>query len=427
MKIPYVRGNLFLGVYPEMVKKGVHFYPEIQSQYGDVVEARVGLKKAYLFFHPKEIFSILTDSSDIFIKGKQYDTLRKALGNGLLTAQGPYWEQQRKMLNPIFNKAGLDQFAIQIDQTIKEFLDDFKPSSSTIDANEITFSLTLKVAIKSFLGSESSREELDQMYEDTSEVIKFVSRKMANRVKKGQEATFKIAQQRIEAFILKSYLHKNSLEDPGKDILGLLINHERETKKKFEQKQIYEIIMSFLFAGHETTATTLSWLLFHIAKDNSLQSKLNDEIKSMPKTPLLNAAIKETMRLYPAGWVISRNLTETCNINGYTLKKNRIIVMCPFVTHRDPRWWNEPEKFVPERFLSEEISNLPKGAYLPFSLGKRNCIGARFAELEMTLFIARFLERYEITTNMETVGLKGFVTLKSDRKILLTLKVKTAH
>jgi cytochrome P450 len=430
-----------LGNLSEMKNEGVGFYTRMNREHGDAIEARIGWKKFYVFFHPDHIREVLSDKADIFVKGEQYNQLRHLLGDGLLTSAGPEWEKQRRLLNPIFGKAGLDILLKLIQKSSKEFNENLL-SEVEIDWTKSMFDFSLSVAMSSFFGSNLNQQKMDQMAADTHTCMRFVSKRMTGVfnlplfLPTREHKKFKLALNHIRSEVERIYdekklFNKNETNEVS-DLLDLLISAQDEDKYKLSKAQVFDQVMSFLIAGHETTAITMGWLFFLLAKNPHYQDVLIKEFEknnyefnsssSLSEYPFLEAVISETMRLYPAGWIIARNSLSDNSVGGLKVKSGRVVAVCPYVAHRDSRWWSQADKFWPERFLDKVfISNLPKGAYVPFSMGKRNCIGARFSQIEIMVFTIDFFKKFKVTTKQDFVGVKGFVTLKTDRPIKLIL------
>ena len=177
----------------------------------------------------------------------------------------------------------------------------------------------------------------------------------------------------------------------------------------------------------------MSWLFHLLANNPNYQDIIRDEgiaINSridnsnmLNKFVQTNAVIDETMRLYPAGWVIARDILTDTTLGKYSLKKGSLIALSPLVTHRDPRFFINPDSFIPERFIegSSQYHPLTKNSYLPFSLGRRNCIGSRFAQLEMCIFTQLFFKKFRVTTTQKQIAMKGFVTLKTAEHVILNI------
>ena len=449
---PLIPGNFLIGNLWQMKNEGVSFYTRMAREHGDAVSAKLGSKKFTVFFHPDHIEEVLSKKSEVFIKGDQYNQLRHVLGRGLLTSEGSEWEKHRRMLNPIFGKVGLDILLNKINETCETFLhrliiENEKNPELEIDWTRKMFDFSLEVAMTSFFGSNLNQEKLNQMAHDTHQCMRFVSKRMTNPFNLPlifplpSHQKFKHSLANIKSEVENIYHNKFQKIETGqvisKDLMDLLINAQDEDKYRLTKSQVFDQIMSFLIAGHETTALSLSWLFYLLAKNEHYQKLLIVEFESQNyefntssdiiKYPFLNAVIDETLRLYPAGWIIARNCLKDETVGEWIVKKNQVIAVCPFVAHRDPRWWDRPLDFYPERFLNEEkMKSLPRGAFVPFSIGKRNCIGARFSTMEMMAFTITFFKNFHIKTKLNEVGVKGFATLKTDRPIIVSLKKRVS-
>ncbi len=426
-------GSLF-----QMKNEGVAFYTRVAKEHGDAVVARIGWKRFYLFFHPDHIREVLQEKDEVYIKGEQYNQLRYLMGTGLLTSEGDEWQKQRRLLNPVFGKSGLDILLGHIKKSSAAFVQQI-PIEEELDWSRKMFDYALDVAVASFFGSNMTPEKMDLMAEDTHNCMRFVSKRMTTLINlplyipTKEHRKFKKSLHNIKNEIERIYDERTkSPSEQSKDLLDLLITAQDEDKWKLSKSEVFDQVMSFLIAGHETTALTMSWLFYMLAKNPHYQDRIIAELEAgnyqfesssdLNKYPFLNAVISETMRLYPAGWVIARNSVKEDSVGEWKVEKNRVVAVCPFVSHRDPRWWEKADEFYPERFLDEEkIKNLPRGAYVPFSIGKRNCIGSRFSLLEITILCLDFFKNYRISTTQEHVGVKGFVTLKTDRPVRATI------
>lgn len=438
---PLLKGKFLLGHLMDAKNEGVYFYTRISRTHGDALRLKFGHLTVYLFSHPDHNKEVLVDKADQFIKGTQYEPLRLLLGNGLLTSTGKDWSTQRRMLNPLFGKEGMDILLTHIDRISNKY------SQTKIDEEinwtKYMFEYTLEVAFASFFGANFSDDQKTELLQASSDCIRFVSKRMSNVINPPLYFPLKEHRRFKKSFLyLKNTVEKiynsrlNQTDSPSKDMLDLLmkaVDSEGENKK-LTRDQIWDQILSFLIAGHETTALTMSWFFYLLASHPDVQEKIANECKnnqyqfenslSLSQYPYLMAAINETMRLYPSGWILARTALADDTVGGYTVKKGSTLAVSPLITHRDPRWWKNPDDFIPERFLEghELFNQAPKNTFIPFSIGKRNCIGSRFALLEIALFAIHFFKNHRVQTSQTNVKMLGFVTLKSDQHIKLTVK-----
>lgn len=430
---PLVKGHFLFGHLLSLKKEGIHFYERLHKEHGDAVRIMILNKTYYLFLHPEHNREILVEKGQDFIKGQQYEELRLILGNGLLTSQDPDWSFQRKLLNPLFGKEGMNLSLEHIKNVCASKIQNYGPGIE-INWTKAMFDFTIDVAVKSFFGSALNESDKDLFNKTSVNCIRLVSKRMSNPLvlplfiptKENRELKkdLNFLQNTVYAVINRREKSNND----SRDMLDLLIKaSSAEGEQSLSKKDMFDQILTFLFAGHETTAMTMSWLFYELSRHPEIQEKIIEECEvnkyefdsslSLSNYPYLINVLNETMRLYPAGWVIARDIAKDSSVGEYRVLKGRVLAVCPYINHRDPRWWNEPLKFKPERF-NEEI---PKNAFLPFSIGKRNCIGGRFAMLEMAVFCINFFKKYKVSQTHETILPKGYVTLKPSRPINLKL------
>jgi cytochrome P450 len=429
-----IKGTPLLGHLLKMKREGVYFYFNLFKEHGDAMSLKIAHKKLYLFFHPEAIKEILVDNPNAFIKGKQYESLRLVLGNGLLTSEGEDWNRQRRLLNPIFGKVGLDLLLKHIEKVTIEFIDKNFSANTNVNWTKLMFDYTLEVAIVAFFGSNFQKQKKEIFSSHCHNVIRFVSKRMSNvfalplSIPTKENIEFKNSLSILKEMVTEVYNEKlRDTKSEKFDLIDQLISAE------FKKEEIWDQIISFLIAGHETTALTMSWEFYLLAQNPQYQNLIveeslahnfmfNDSL-SPSDYPMTSAVINETMRLYPSGWIIARDIALDTKVGDYLLKKGNIVAVSPLVTHRDPRFFPMPDSFIPERFIpgSTNYQEIVRNSYLPFSVGRRNCIGSRFALLEMSLFTVHFLKKFRVSTQQNDISMKGFVTLKSNKPIQLLI------
>lgn len=433
---PLVKGLPILGHLLSIKKEGIHFYERMFRENGDALRIKILNKTYYLFLHPDHNKEILVDKADTFIKGKQYRQLRLILGNGLLTSSEPQWGKQRRMLNPLFGKDAMNVLLGHISDVSLEKCSSY--STDEMNWTHAMFDYTIEVAVRSFFGSTLSEKEKARFNQASVDCIRRVSKRMANPlsvplfIPTSENKKLKADLVFLKDTVLRIYNERKKSEIRSKDMLDMLISANDEDNSKFSVDDIFDQILTFLFAGHETTAMSMSWLFHELSKHPEVQNRIIEECErnnysfesslSLGQYPYLTSVLNETMRLYPAGWVIARDIAEDSTVGGFRVKKDRVLAICPFINHRDPRWWKNPLEFNPDRFNDE----VTKNAFLPFSLGKRNCIGGRFAMIEMSVFCIHFFKHFTVQSQQQNVGLKGFVTLKPARPITVRLSKRTS-
>jgi cytochrome P450 len=216
-------------------------------------------------------------------------------------------------------------------------------------------------------------------------------------------------------------------------LLYALLQTRNGDGESMSEEQLRDEVMTLLLAGHETTAVSLSWVWYLLAENpvverrlwSELQRVLNGRrpgIQDLPELPYTHQVVKEAMRLYPPAWAIVRNPVEDCEIGGYRVPAGATVVMSQWVTHRDPRYYEDPERFSPDRWLEEPRKGTPTFAYFPFGGGPRTCVGASFAMMEAVLVLATIAQKYQIRVARDCpVEPKPTITLRPKNGIKVVL------
>lgn len=195
-------------------------------------------------------------------------------------------------------------------------------------------------------------------------------------------------------------------EDTG-DLLSMLMAARDEDGSGMTDRQLRDEILTFLLAGHETTAVSLSWTWYLLSQHPEVEQKLREELtqvlggraprlEDLPRLPYTDKVVKESMRLYPPAWSLARTVTKEVELGGYRLPVGANVVMSQWILHRDPRFFEQPEQFNPGRWTAEAAQRLPRFAYFPFGGGPRLCIGASFAMMEANLLLAAIAQRFQL-------------------------------
>lgn len=392
---------------------------ELHKNYGDIVYSRMGPYRSFFFFHPDQIREILTDKTKLLPKFRlQVRVLQQWDGNGLLLSEGEFWARQRRLVQPAFQVkrfAGYADAMVRKSEGIARVWESL-PDRSVINVEEAMTGLTLEIAAKTFFDADLSSEThnlgkavailSETALREMSEVIHLPDWAPLPRVR-----AKKWAMNTIDSIIRRVIAERRKTGEDRGDLLSMLLYavDSEDSKTRMTDQQARDEAMVLFLAGHDTTAAGLTWFWYIMGKYPEMQQRAHDEIESIlqnstpgfadvAKLPYLCAVIKETLRLYPpAVGVFAREAKAQIELGGYEIPRGSIVYAFSYVTHRDQRWFPEPERFDPERFLGEQERKVSPFAYFPFGAGPRACIGAQFALTEMTLVAACLLRRFEFS------------------------------
>jgi cytochrome P450 len=390
---------------------------KLRQDYGDIVYSRMGPYRAFFFFHPDQIKEILVDKAKILPKFRlQVRILQQWDGNGLLLSEGEFWARQRRLVQPAFHAKRFSGYA---DAMVRKSENKIRtwaslPQPAVIDLEKAMTGLTLEIIAKTLFDA-----DLTEKTQDLGKAVATLSETAVREM--GEVGHFpdwvplpsirakKWAMNYLDSTIRQVIAERRKTGEDAGDLLSMLLHavDSEDSKTRMTDEQARDEAMVLFLAGHDTTAAGLTWLWYIMSKYPGIQQKAYEEIESVlqnnvltyddvSRLPYLTAVIKETLRLYPpAVGVFAREAKEQMELGGYPIPKGGIVYAFSYVTHRDSRWFPEPEKFDPERFLGENEKKLRPFAYFPFGAGPRACIGAHFAMTEMTLAAACLLRRFE--------------------------------
>ncbi|MBF4506872.1 cytochrome P450 [Flavobacterium sp. JLP] len=408
----------------------IPFHKRYFEKLGDSFSLKIGISKYIILSRDNEIAQyILQKNQKNYHKSKfQSVYLSKYLGKGLLTVDGDFWLKQRRLIQPAFHKQKMNQLVENMNKTIALELEGLAEEKS-IDLFPIMSQLAFNVVAKSLFQLSISEEKLNRIKVIIEEVQNFLIKEirlphkalwfsLSGQVKRHLE----LAQENnriIQEIIEERIESKNEIND----LLNMLLETRYEdTGEGMSVKQLIDEIKVLFIAGHETTANALTFTLYLLGNNPEIQEKVFNEIaeiqtqtdnvvEQLQKMTYTNAVLNESMRLYPPAWITDRQNVEDDSIGQFNIKKGTLIGVSFYELHRNPKYWEDPEKFDPERFLGERKKNSTQYFY-PFGAGPRMCIGAGFAIYEMCLTISHIVKRYQIKSTETAIRFNPLITLK---------------
>ena len=383
--------------------------PRMARQYGDISFWRFLYVSSYFFVHPNEIESVLVTHHRSFIKGIGTRANPEVFGNGLLTSEGEFWLRQRRLSQPAFHRT---RIAAYVDTMVREadrMLNGWRDGEE-IDIHREMMQTTLAIATRTLFGVDLGPRmpvvagALDAFVRQNAGIsvwqliLKLPTLKRL-RYLRGVRALDEI---------VYGIIRERRASGMGDDLLSDLLRARDIDGSFMTDQQLRDEVMTMLLAGHETTALALSWAWYLLAGHPDAQATLREEIDGVlsgrlptaadvAHLPYTNKVVRETIRLYPPAWVITRMAAEAVEIGGYLVPAGSNIIVSPWVTHRDPRFYTQPDSFDPDRWSAESEQTVPKFAYFPFGGGPRICIGNNFALMEAAVLLAAVAQRFQIS------------------------------
>lgn len=408
----------------------IPFHKKYFDKLGDSFSIRIGFSKYIILSRDNEIAQyILVKNQKNYHKSKfQSVYLSKYLGKGLLTSDGDFWLKQRRLIQPAFHKQKMNQLVDNMNAVIAlelENLIEEKP----IDLFPVMSNLAFNVVAKSLFQLSTAENKFQRIKFIIEEVQNFLIKEirlphkawwfsLSGQVKKH----LKLAKENNH-IIQEIIEERKASGEEINDLLNMLLETRYEdTGESMSVEQLIDEIKVLFIAGHETTANALTFTLHLLGRNPEVQQKIFEEIieiesqtdnviEQLQKMTYTNAVLNESMRLYPPAWITDRQNLEDDSLAHFNIKKNTLIGVSFYELHRNPKYWKNPDEFIPERFLGDQKKESMQYFY-PFGAGPRMCIGTGFAIYEMCLTIAQVVKKYIIKSNNDVIQFNPLITLK---------------
>lgn len=409
--------------------------------YGDVVRYR-SVWSAYQLSHPDHIQQVLQSNFANYRKGRDYSILRLSLGDGLLNSEGARWQRQRKMTQPAFQSQQVASFVRIMDEHALALLKRWEVLAAERQVFDVVpelMGLTLNIVSQALFTAnlESDAAAIQEMLAvgrkySVNRAWSVVALPLAVPTRRNREYRRSIAD--FHGIIDRIIAARRRAPTRTADLLTMLMEARDDEGAPMSDRQLRDEVATLVTAGHETTTLVLAWTCFLIATRPDVMERMAAEAaflngrapayEDLVKLKYTRTVIEEVMRLYPPVWALSRTAVKPDSIGGYHIAAGSEILIFPYVTHRHPRWWPEPESFCPERFAPENSPSRPRYAYLPFGAGPRTCVGLNFAITEVLVVLALLLQRFRLELAIEpaAVRIEPSVTLRPDPGVWIKLR-----
>lgn len=397
-------GNVF-----EFRKGQVAFMTGLQRQYGKASTFYLGKLQMIFLNTPEAVRYVLVENPKNFTMREITMSLRLLMGDSLLTTDGEFHNQQRRLILPAFHRKRVESYRDIMIAYTERMLEDWQPGQQLDIAGEMQ-RLTLRIVAKALFDVDLTQEStiIGQAFDD---VRLFPSRRRFSprgwriNLPFTPYGKFLRAKALLDKTVYQIIARRRAAQEDAGDVLSMLLAARDEDGSALTDVQVRDATMTLLAAGHETTSNALTWTFYllsqHLPERDKLLAELHRVLKGCAPTvedlaqlPYLEMVVKESMRLFPPVWMLGRRAVEDYKLEGYHLPAGSFVIFCPWVVHRMADYFSEPERFWPERFDPETGEKQQPFAYFPFGAGPRMCIGSTFAMMEARLLLATILQRY---------------------------------
>jgi len=397
---------------------------------GDVSYMRLFGQPAYLLNHPDLAREMLVTANSKFIKGRALQRAKMLLGEGLLTSEGERHLRQRRMIQPAFHRQRIAGYAGAMAAEGERICGEWNDGEE-LDIDREMMRLTLRIVGRTLFSVDvdGDAEEVGAALTDLiesfdfllipfSEYLEKLPIPQARRCRRAVSTLDKVIYGIIEE-------RRRSGTDEGDLLSMLLLARDEEDGGAMNDRQVRDEALTLFLAGHETTANALTFTWYLLSQNPEAEAMLHAELDSvlggrvpsfgdLARLRFTEAVLAESMRLYPPVWAIGRLSIEEHEFGGYNVPKGSLVLISPYVMHRDPRHWDRPDEFLPDRWEQQSIKEAgQKFIYLPFSRGVRSCIGEGFAWTEGILMLASIARKWRFRLDpAQKIGLNPVMTLR---------------
>lgn len=384
-----------------------------KREQGDIVGLSLAGWPAFLLSHPDHIEQVLVAQNRNFIKHTFFwRHVTSMFGQGLLTSEGAHWVRQRKLIQPAFHRERLLGYGrVMVDYT-ERMLGRWR-DGETRDVHDEMMRVTMEIVARALFGVEVSEKDAEQVEKAFGVAVDQIAIrfrrpfKIPDWIPLPSNIKFRRSVRDLDRLLYGMIRARREEGKPGDDLLSMLLEAQDESGHGMSDQQLRDEAITLFLAGHETTALVLSWTWYLLSLNPEAEAALHRELDEVlagaspdpahfERLDYTRRVVLESMRLYPPAYGFGREALEECEIGGYRVPARATILMLPWLTHRDPRWFPEPLRFDPDRWKDDFQKTLPPFAYMPFGGGPRRCIGNSFAMMEATLLLASIASRFRL-------------------------------
>jgi cytochrome P450 len=412
-RAPGPKGGYFSRSTSQFRRDQLGFYAACAREYGDVVSTRMGPFRVFLIYHPDAIEELLAARNRDFVKSPGVRLLRPLLGEGLLLSENETWLRQRRLIQPAFHRQRVAGYGEVMTRLAQRYVSGWK-HGDVLDVHAEMMALTQAIVAKTLFDADVAGDARDAI-----QAAKVLAEDFGARLKSFRLIPYWLptprnlrsqrAVRRLDAVVHRIIAERQQTQEDRGDLLSMLVAaRDADDGSRMSAQQLRDEVMTIFMAGHETTAVALSWTWYLLAQHPDVDARLAAELRQvvsdrpvtvadLPRLKYVEAIVTEAMRLYPPAYGLGRQAVRATELAGHAIAPSDIVIVPTWVVHRDPRWFDDPEAFRPERWQGDLAQRLPRYAYFPFGGGPRQCIGNGFAMMEAILIVATIAQRFQLS------------------------------
>jgi cytochrome P450 len=402
----------------------------LYARFGDIYRVHSPARRGYVYVvnHPDDVKRVLVSNHANYRKGFGLDRVRMLLGNGIVTSDGELWRTQRYMMQPMFHRRVVTQFAAVIDGANDRLLERWERKAAAgepINVTDEMSEVTLDFILRAIFG-----EDLDRLTQQTGgNPFDIITQDSV------RDLAFASRFYQLRKLVIDIVTRRRAQASESLDYIGMLVEaRDKTTGAPMGGRELVDEVMTLIVAGHETAASGLNSAWFLLSQHPEVEAKLHREVDALGEHKAASLQISESLvyarrivdealRLYPPVWVLSRQSIGPDRLAGYDIPAGVEVLLSPYLVHRHPKFWSEPELFRPERAEPESEAGGPLFARIPFGAGARRCIGESLALYEMSMHLYRVARRFRLThAPAPPMQLEALINLRTRHPIWMQLE-----
>ncbi len=400
-------------------------------EYGNIVRIKSKTRRgdSYLINNPEFIKHILLKNYQNYKKGVGFERVKMLLGNGIITSDGAFWRKQRRLIQPAFSKAMIESQVEMVQKCNIERMQKWQAMLGSSEYTEIDISYEASDLALDIIMRVLFSDDVDTILDESGEnPFAFLTEDPTRDIK------VVLKYRSLMSLLLRYIQARRTTTKKYNDFVSVFVAaRDKDTGEMMSDKELLDEVMTMIVAGHETSAITLTWVWYFMAKYPQVDKAVQDEIlqanisgapgfNDLDKIPYIKQVTEEALRIYPPVWLFTRKAIEADQLGEYTIPAGSDIFLSPYYLHRNTKFWNEPEEYRPERFGSELQKQQHKFSYLPFSAGPRRCIGDFFATVEMQIHVGLMAQKFRFELLDESVPeLEANINMRAKNPIILKM------
>lgn len=434
---PGPKGTILLGNLPQLGTDILGLFTTCARDYGDIAYLSLAGWPAFVLSHPEHIEQVLVTEHKNFIKHTFFwRHVRAIFGNGLLTSEGDFWMRQRRLAQPSFHRDRIAGYGDVMVRFTERMLDEWG-DGEVRDLHQDLMRLTLLIVAKVLFDADVAGEVkiIGSALDDATHEIRSRFRRpfrIPDAIPIPGNLRYRRAVRRLDG-VVNRIIEEHRQRDGRGDLLSMLMQARDDDSQPMTDAQLRDEAITIMLAGHETTAIALAWTCLLLSQHPVVAENLYEEIREvlgrrpptvadLPRLRLADMVVTESLRLYPPAYALGREAVHDCTIGGYRVPAGTSVFMSPWVVHRDARWFDQPDTFLPERWAGNAAQRLPRFAYFPFGGGPRICIGNRFAMMEAVLLLVCIVRRFRLKLHdPASIAFFPTITLRPANGMRMTL------